>query len=54
MSEEARRLKDEGNTFFQERQYLKAYYSYSDAILLDNNNAVLYANRAACRLAMNQ
>ncbi|KAJ4477334.1 hypothetical protein J3R30DRAFT_3703667 [Lentinula aciculospora] len=54
MSDDAKKLKDEGNAFFAKKQYLEAYARYSEGILLDANNAILYANRAACRIAMNQ
>ncbi|KIK55176.1 hypothetical protein GYMLUDRAFT_142040, partial [Collybiopsis luxurians FD-317 M1] len=54
MSDEVKRLKDEGNAFFAKKQYFRASELYSKAILLDDHNTVLYANRAACRIAMNQ
>jgi hypothetical protein len=45
-------LKDEGNTFYAQQDYVSAYTTYSEAIAQDKSNAVLYANRAACCLAM--
>ncbi|KAF9068934.1 hypothetical protein BDP27DRAFT_1447972 [Rhodocollybia butyracea] len=52
MADEVKRLKDKGNAFFVKKDYIKTASLYSDAILLDENNAILYANRAACRLAL--
>ncbi|KAF9068932.1 hypothetical protein BDP27DRAFT_1326133 [Rhodocollybia butyracea] len=54
MSDEVKRLKDEGNAFFIKKDYIKAASLYSEALLLDENNAILYANRAACRLALGE
>jgi hypothetical protein len=54
MSDEAKRLKDGGNAFFIKKDYIRAASLYSEAILLDENNAILYANRAACRLALGE
>ena len=45
-------LKDEGNKFFSQKDYVQAFIKYSDAIAEDSTNAVLFANRAACWLAM--
>lgn len=47
-------LKDEGNALFTHKQYGPASVKYSEALRIDDNNAVLYANRAACRLAVGQ
>lgn len=52
MSDEVKRLKDEGNAYFIKKDYIQAASLYSEAILLDENNAILYANRATCRLAL--
>ena len=43
-------LKDEGNTLFSKKNYGAAYEKYTEAIEEDRNNAILYANRAACSL----
>jgi stress-induced-phosphoprotein 1 len=49
----AAQLKDEGNKFFSQQDYVvQAFIKYSDAIAMDSTNAVLFANRAACCLAM--
>lgn len=50
----AAQLKDEGNKLYVKKDYALAYSKYSEAIDLDPNNAVLYANRAACLLAMDK
>lgn len=41
-------LKEEGNALFIRKEYQAAHAKYSQALDLDNSNAVLYANRAAC------
>lgn len=41
-------LKDEGNALFVLKDYQTAHVKYSRALDLDENNAVLFANRAAC------
>ncbi|TCD68807.1 hypothetical protein EIP91_009674 [Steccherinum ochraceum] len=41
-------LKNEGNALFARRDYRAAHHKYTLAINEDDNNAVLYANRAAC------
>jgi hypothetical protein len=48
----AAQLKDEGNKSFSQKDYVQAFVKYSDAIAEDATNAVLFANRAACSLAM--
>jgi Tfp pilus assembly protein PilF len=50
----AAQLKDEGNNFFAQQDYVQAFTKYSDAITEDATNAILFANRAACSLAMNK
>ena len=47
-------LKAEGNAFHTKGQYKQAYQKYTEAIALDGNNAVLYANRAASSLALKE
>jgi len=42
------KLKDEGNALFGKQDYVGASQKYSEAIALDDKNAVLYSNRAAC------
>lgn len=51
---ESDHLKAEGDAFFSRKLYREAYDKYSDAIKLDNNNAILYANRAASALSMEE
>ena len=45
-------LKEEGNTLFVAKMYKQALAKYSQAIEKDADNAVLYANRAACNLSL--
>jgi tetratricopeptide (TPR) repeat protein len=45
-------LKAEGNELFGRKKYDQAAIKYTKAIELDGNNAVLYANRVACHLAL--
>ncbi|EGN98798.1 hypothetical protein SERLA73DRAFT_24460, partial [Serpula lacrymans var. lacrymans S7.3] len=45
-------LKDAGNALFVKKDYAAAYAKYTEAIAVDSENAVLYANRSACGLAM--
>lgn len=47
-------LKAEGNTLFANSEWALASVKYTDAIALDGSNAVLWANRAACRLHLKQ
>lgn len=48
----AAQLKEEGNKFYAQQDYAQAHTKYTEAIAEDATNAVLYANRAACSLAM--
>jgi stress-induced-phosphoprotein 1 len=50
----AAKLKEEGNALFVKKEYGLAIAKYSEAIAADGDNAVLYANRAACQLALHQ
>lgn len=50
----ATQLKDEGNELFKKQDYMGAIIKYTEAIALDDKNAVLYANRAACNHALNK
>jgi stress-induced-phosphoprotein 1 len=47
-------LKDLGNELFKKQDYVGAIIKYTEAIALDDKNAVLYANRAACNHALNK
>ncbi len=49
-AERAVKLKAEGNKFFLQKDYANAAAKYTEAIGLDEDNAILYSNRAACRL----
>jgi septation ring formation regulator EzrA len=50
----ASKLKDEGNAFFAQRDYQKAYEKYSEAISSMGSGgdkefkAIVFGNRAAC------
>lgn len=48
----AAKLKDEGNACFSRMLYGEAYEKYTQAIELDGQNAVLFANRAAASMGM--
>ncbi|XP_078010960.1 protein unc-45 homolog B isoform X1 [Phascolarctos cinereus] len=53
--EDAVRLKEEGNKYFQNQNYEEASRSYSQALTLTKDKAllaILYRNRAACGLKM--
>ncbi|KAH9945609.1 hypothetical protein B0H21DRAFT_694091 [Amylocystis lapponica] len=50
----AAQLKAEGNALFAKHDYPAAIDKYSKAIDVDSDNAVLYANRAACHLGLKQ
>ncbi|KAG1834673.1 hypothetical protein DFJ58DRAFT_719336 [Suillus subalutaceus] len=50
----ATQLKDEGNELFRKQDYVGALAKYTEAIALDDKNAVLYANRAACNHGLNR
>ncbi|KAJ3871799.1 hypothetical protein F5051DRAFT_362273 [Lentinula edodes] len=55
MTDEIQKLKTEGNAFFVQKKYFEACAKYSEGILLGvDDNPILYANRAACRIAMSQ
>jgi tetratricopeptide (TPR) repeat protein len=47
-------LKEEGNALFVAKKYKAALAKYTAALDLDHRNAVLYANRAACHLALRE
>jgi tetratricopeptide (TPR) repeat protein len=40
------REKDKGNEYFRNKEYEEAYICYSKSLALDDQNAILYANRA--------
>eukprot|EP01102_Stenamoeba_stenopodia_P003603 TRINITY_DN13789_c0_g1_i1.p1 TRINITY_DN13789_c0_g1~~TRINITY_DN13789_c0_g1_i1.p1 ORF type:complete len:253 (+),score=64.05 TRINITY_DN13789_c0_g1_i1:103-759(+) len=55
---EAKKLKDEGNTLFAERKYDEAIHCYTQALFVappsHKECAVFYANRAACYIYLTQ
>ena len=48
----AEQLKNEGNDLFVKKDYAAACKKYTEAIALDDKNAVLYCNRAAASTGM--
>lgn len=51
---DAAALKAEGNKLFLQKDYPAAIQKYTAAINADGQNAVLYANRAACYLSLKE
>ncbi|KAL0058766.1 hypothetical protein AAF712_014538 [Marasmius tenuissimus] len=45
-------LKDEGNRLFVAKKFEAAIKKYGEAIALDDQNPILFANRAACNLSL--
>lgn len=54
MSSQADRLRANGNALFVKKDFKGAYKTYTEALKLDDKNAVLYSNRAACSLGLNR
>ncbi|KAI0651479.1 hypothetical protein C8Q79DRAFT_37533 [Trametes meyenii] len=50
----ALKLKNEGNGLFVKKDFPAAYKKYTEAIVHDAENAILYSNRAACSLSLNR
>ncbi|OAX32803.1 hypothetical protein K503DRAFT_576173 [Rhizopogon vinicolor AM-OR11-026] len=50
----ALQLKNEGNELYRKQDYVGALAKYSEALTLDNKNAVLFVNRAACNYGLNK
>ncbi|KAL0954421.1 hypothetical protein HGRIS_003407 [Hohenbuehelia grisea] len=50
--EKVAKFKAEGNALFGAKKYREAVSKYSDALQIDASNAVILANRSACRLAL--
>ena len=50
----AEQLKADGNDLYVRGDHLAARSKYTQAIMLDGDNAVLYANRAATYIALQQ
>ncbi|KAL1872764.1 hypothetical protein VTK73DRAFT_1370 [Phialemonium thermophilum] len=53
MSAKSILLKEEGNRYFQQGDYVSAEALYSKALIADPKNPALYTNRAMARLKMN-
>ncbi|KAI0761195.1 hypothetical protein BD413DRAFT_607270 [Trametes elegans] len=49
---ETTRLKAEGNALFVKKDFTGGYNKYTEAVKLDEKNAILYSNRAACSLGL--
>ncbi|KAI0041555.1 hypothetical protein FA95DRAFT_1469086, partial [Auriscalpium vulgare] len=49
----AARFKEKGNELYGKKAYKAAIREYTRALALDGGSAVLYSNRAACYLALN-
>ncbi|KAL7285807.1 hypothetical protein ACG7TL_000916 [Trametes sanguinea] len=47
-------LKAEGDALFRQKEYSRAYQKYSEALISDPENAILYCNRAACSSGRNR
>ncbi|KAI0094489.1 hypothetical protein BDY19DRAFT_912986 [Irpex rosettiformis] len=50
----AQAIKSEANVLFQSRKFKEAYDKYGEAIAFDDTNAILFANRAACSLELEE
>lgn len=50
----AKAKKDEGNTFFKNKQYEEAIAKYTEAIALDGSDVTFFSNRSACYAALNK
>lgn len=49
---QAIQLKEKGNAHFVKKEFREAIQKYTEAIKLDDTNAVLFCNRAACSFAL--
>uniref|UniRef100_A0A7S3GT25 Uncharacterized protein n=1 Tax=Spumella elongata TaxID=89044 RepID=A0A7S3GT25_9STRA len=49
----AQTKKNDGNTFFKNKQYKQAIEKYTEAIELDASDVTFYSNRSACYAALN-
>ena len=47
-------LKSKGNEYFVKKEFLSAQEFYSKAILICDDNAILYANRSAANLELGE
>ncbi|ESK84481.1 chaperone activator sti1 [Moniliophthora roreri MCA 2997] len=53
-AERVKKLKEEGNSSFSQKQYKAAIAEYTEAIYLDHKTRFLYGNRSGCRLSLRQ
>ncbi|KAK0186385.1 hypothetical protein F5146DRAFT_1227040 [Armillaria mellea] len=47
-------LREEGKEYFRKNKYAQAKAKFTDALEIDGENAILYANRSACNYALHQ
>ncbi|PBK66021.1 hypothetical protein ARMSODRAFT_366713 [Armillaria solidipes] len=45
-------LREEGKEYFKQNKYAQAKAKFTDALEVDGENAILYANRSACNYAL--
>jgi stress-induced-phosphoprotein 1 len=50
----AQTKKNEGNTFFKNKNYREAIAKYTEAIAADNTDVTFFSNRSACYAALNE
>lgn len=47
-------LREEGKEYFRQKKYAQAKEKFTEALKVDEENAILYANRSACNYALQQ
>ena len=47
-------LKSDGNKLYTKKDFAGAYDKYTEAIAAGGENAILYANRAACSIGLKE
>ena len=52
--QKATAFKDKGNAFYKKSDYVQAIEAYSQGLTLDPTNHIIYSNRSACYLALQQ
>ena len=52
--QKAAAFKDKGNAFYKKSDYVQAIEAYSQGLTLDPTNHIIYSNRSACYLALQQ
>ncbi len=45
-------LREEGKEYFSQKIYAQAKEKFTEALKVDEENAILYANRSACNYAL--